>query len=102
MTYDIESKIEQLKSGLAAAEQKSGKFEKMGQQAKGKLSESFIEHLEELRQQRELLAEHLAALEKEKVQAWQQSNFGNDMVDVAQKLLDGINKLLHKLSTHPG
>ena len=100
MTYDLESKIEQIKAGLEVAEQKLGEFEEMGRQAEGKLSSSFVAHLEELRLQKKLLAEHLATLEKEKIQSWQESNFGNDVVDVAQSMLDRVNKLLNKLSTH--
>ena len=100
MTYDLESKIEQIKSGLEAAEKKFGEFEEMGRQAEGKLSSSFVEHLEELQLQKTLLAEHLSTLEKEKIQSWEESNFGKDVVDVAQSMLDRVNKLLNKLSTH--
>ena len=100
MTYDLDVKIEQIKTGLATAEQKLGEFEEIGRQAEGKLSSSFVEHLEELQHQKKLLAEHLSTIENEKVQSWQESNFGNDVVDVAQNMLDSINKRLKKLSTH--
>ena len=100
MTYDLDSKIIQIKAGLKAANEKLEKLEATASQAKGnKISESFNHRLTEMRVQKKLLTEHLSALEVEKAQSWQQSNFGNEMVNVAHQLLERVDKFLHSLST---
>jgi predicted nuclease with TOPRIM domain len=92
----IETKIQELQSRLQTVNQKVSELENIASKTEGKLSDSFITRVDDLKKQRSLLTDHISSLELDLAQSWQTSDFGSDMVGIAKKLIDRIDKLLSR------
>ena len=97
---NVATQIEELKSRLQSVEAKLEEMEGVAASAGGKLSESYVEHMEELKHQKELIHKHISELELDDAQSWQKSDFGHDLVAVAGKLIDKIDQLLERKVSH--
>jgi hypothetical protein len=97
MTYNLKQRIEEIETALVRAKSRLDELEQVADRANWKLSDSYRDKIDDVRVQKELMEKHLAAFEIEKIQSWESSTFGNDLVKLAESMITRADALLSRL-----
>lgn len=93
-------RIEQLERYLKKANERIESYESMASSAKGPVSESFRQRIDDARAQRDRLEQNLAKLRREDALSWSQSDPRTGVLQVCDEIGHRLDEAFHHLDKH--